>query len=243
MAVSCAIVIVPERVAAQSTTTDSRGFISVNAGLQAASSDFSDNSSFVLYVEEGDGNVDYERRSAPMFDVSAGAMVWRNLAIGGGVSVFSKDSTAQVSARLPHPFFFDQHRDVSGTGEGLARSERAFHVQVMWVAPVNDRLSVTVFGGPTFFSVDQDLVDEFTFAEVFPFDTAQFAGVSIVRASESTVGFNVGVDVGFYFSPHVGVGGLVRFSGGSVDFTVPNSEPFSSDVGGLSTAGGLRVRF
>ena len=237
VAVSCAILLAPERVTAQSTTTESRGFISINGGLQTTAGDFSDNVTFTRFVEEGDFDADYRAGSAPTFDVSAGATVWRNLVIGAGVSAFSKDATAQVSARLPHPFFFDQHRNVSGAGEGLARSERAVHIQVMWVTPVSDRLSVAVFGGPTFFSVDQDLVTEVTATDVFPFDTAQFAGVSIVKASESAVGFNVGADVGFYFSRHIGVGGLVRFSRASVYFSVPNSNAVSANVGGLSTTG------
>ena len=59
--------------------------------------------------------------------------------------------------------------------------------------------------------------------------------------SESGIGFNVGVDVGYYFSPAVGVGGMARFTRGTVDFGAV--EGSSATVGGLMVGGGLRVRF
>jgi len=241
-AVSCVIAGFPVSTAAQQVS-ESRGFVSMNGGFQATSTDFGDNIDFVLFVEEGDFDARYPVETGLSFDVSGGVRVWRSLAIGGGVSLFHHDAIASVSARFPHPFFFNQHRNVSGTAEGLTRSETAVHIQVMWVAPVNNRLDITVFGGPTFFTVKQDLVTTVEFAEEFPFDTAEFTGVSTVTATDSTVGFNIGVDVGFYFSEHVGVGGLVRFHSASIDFSSPGSDVVSADVGGLQTTGGLRVRF
>jgi len=240
---SCAFASLPASVSAQQILSESSGFISINGGFKATSTDFADNVRFTLFVEEGDFDARYQVETGPTFDVNGGARVWRNFALGGGVSVFSKDATANVSARLPHPFFFNQHRDVSGGAQDLARREVALHIQALWMTPVNARFNVTVFGGPTFFTIDQDLTEAVEFAEVFPFDTTEFTGVSTVTASESTVGFNIGVDVGFYFSEHVGVGGLVRFSSASVDFTSPDGDVVPADVGGLQTTGGLRVRF
>ena len=241
--VCCAIASTALSVAAQQTTAGHRGFIAINVGLQANTEDFSDNVAFSLFVEEGSHEANYKGATAQVFDVSGGGRVWRNLAIGGGVSVFSRDAEASVSARLPHPFFFDQHRNVAGTVAGLAQSTVAFHIQALWVAPASDSLDISVFGGPTFFTVRQDFVETIEFTEVYPFDTAQFTGVSTMEASGSTLGFNVGVDVAFYFSEHVGVGGLARFSRGSVDFSLAAGEVLSANVGGLQAMGGLRVRF
>lgn len=242
-AVSCAVAGSAVSVAAQQTSAVTRGFVAFDGGLQTSPGDFSDSQVFSLFVEEGRFENVYEGAGSLVFDARAAGRVWRHLAIGGGVSLFNSDVDARVSARLPHPFFFNQPRNVSGVAEGLARSETAVHIQVMWIAPVNDRLDVAVFGGPTFFSVKQDLVEGIEFSQVFPFDTAQFAGVTAVEASQSTVGFNVGVDVGFYFSEYVGLGGLVRFSRATVDFGLPAGGVVPADLGGLQTTGGLRVRF
>ena len=159
------------------------------------------------------------------------------------MSVLSKDSSASVNANLPHPFFFNQHRRVSGTVADLARREVGIHIKALWVVPVNESMDIAVFGGPTFFSLNQELVSEVEFVSEFPFDGAEFTGVSTVEVSESAVGFNVGIDVGFYFTQNLGVGGLARFSQASVDLPLPSGEAVASDVGGFQAMGGLRVRF
>ena len=220
-----------------------RGFFSINGVFQATASDFTGNATFTLFVEEGDFDANYNAETGPMFDVTGGIRVWRNLAIGAGVSIFDSDNSATVTARLPHPFHFDRHRQVDGTAAGLTRREIGIHVQATWIVPVSDRLDVAVFGGPTFFTVDQDLVTEVMFEHTFPFDTASFTGTATSSESESAIGFNVGIDVGFYFSPNVGVGGMARFSRATVDFSSVDGGTVSTDAGGLQVGGGLRVRF
>ena len=220
-----------------------RGFLSLNGGFQATTSDFTDNVRFVSNVEEGDFSANYNREPSIAFDATGGVRVWRGLAIGVGVSMFDTDSSATVTARFPHPFYFDRHRQVDGSAAGLTRREIGIHVQATWIVPVTDWLDVAVFGGPTFFTVDQDLVTEVMSEDTYPFDTASFTGVTTGSESESANGFNVGVDVGFYFSKNVGVGGMARFSRATVDFNSVNGGIVSMDAGGLQLGGGLRVRF
>ena len=94
------------------------GFISVNVGVQPASS-ITATTPFTLFVEESSFAANYQGGNPPGLDASVGVRVWDNLAIGGGLSAFSGVSfssahiTADVSARLPHPFFFDRHRTIS----------------------------------------------------------------------------------------------------------------------------------
>ncbi len=222
---------------------ESRGFVSINGGIQATSTDFTDNVVFTLFAEEGDFDAGYRVDGDAVFDVSGGVRVWQNLAIGVGVSRFRRDVDANVTARIPHPFFFDQHRPISGSAVGLRRQEIAVHVQALWIVPVNDRFDLALFGGPTFFDVTQDLLTEVEFTESFPFDTATFTGAATREQSASGVGFNVGVDVAFYFSGHVGVGWLARFSKATVDLASEDGGTVKVDAGGVQTGGGLRLRF
>ena len=171
-----------------------------------------------------------------------GVRVWRNLAVGVGFSRFNTGSEAVVAAALPHPFFFDRERPVSGTAIA-AREETAVHIQAQWVIPVSDVVEVAVFGGPTFFTVEQDLVSGINFTDIFPFETATFVSASVQQQSESAVGFHVGADIAVYFTPNVGVGGLVRFSRATVDFSSIDGGTVSADTGGVHVGGGLRLRF
>ena len=197
----------------------SRGFVTINGGYQVASTDFADNVVFTRatrnglvwqFVEEGDFDAGYPVDTGVALDVSGGVRVWQNLAIGVGVSRFRRDVDANVAARIPHPFFFDQHRPISGTAVGPRRQEIAVHVQALWIVPVNDRFDLALFGGPTFVDVTQGLLTEVEFTETFPFDTATFTGAATGEQSKSAVGFNVGVDLAFYFSGHLGVGWLAK---------------------------------
>ena len=224
------------------------GTLSINFGVQTASA-FSATVPLTVNVEQGTLTADYEGGQLPGVDASVGMRVWKNLAIGGGVTAFRSGSfsgkgiTARVSARIPHPIHYDRLRDVSGRGEGLVQTEIGLHLQAMWITSIRERLLVTVFAGPTAFSVERDIVIGVEAQETYPYDSAGFKGVSSQRVSDSAVGFNVGLDLGFYFSQHIGVGGLLRFSRGTVYLDVPEGEALSVETGGVQSTGGLRIRF
>ena len=174
--------------------------------------------------------------------MSGGVRLGRTVGIGVGVSRAALDVETTVSAQVPHLFFFDRDRSISGTAP-LTRAETAVHVQVIAVLPVSDAFAVSVFGGPTFFNVTQDLVSDVEFTHRYPYDTATFSAATTVSTQESKVGFNVGADVAYYFSSSVGVGWLTRYSGATIDLPSANGGTVSITAGGLHTVGGLRLRF
>ena len=55
---------------------------------------------------------------------------------------------------------------------------------------------------------------------------------------EQKTGFNVGADVGYFFTKNVGVGGIIRFSQTKVTFSLGEV-----DAGGAMVGGGVRLRF
>ena len=220
-----------------------RGFVALNGGYQATSTDFADNIVFTKFVEEGDLDATYGLGAGAMYDLGGAVRLWRNLAVGVAVSAFSKATDTSVTARIPHPFFFDRDRQVSGSQGDVGREETAAHAQVMWVVAVNEALEFAVFGGPTFFNIKQDLVTDVLFAQAYPFDTATYTGTTTDRQSKSTVGFNVGADVAYYFSGRIGVGWLARFSRATIDLRSHDGGTVAVETGGFHTGGGLRLRF
>jgi hypothetical protein len=216
-------------------------FISVNGLFQVTGNDFDDTATIRVNAENGRLETDYDVGGGLAFDVSGGVLVWRSLAVGAGLTRFSTSTLTTIDAQVPHPFFFSQPRSVSGEFEG-DRSELAVHIQAKWIAPLSTRLLVTVFGGPSFFQVEQTIVTDFDYSESYPFDTATFSRAITNTQSESKMGFNVGGDVAYFFSNDVGVGGTLQYSGATVEMTVPSG---TADVkaGGLQVGGGLRLRF
>ena len=144
---------------------------------------------------------------------------------------------ASTTSSVPHPFFFNQPREVTGDATGVKRSETAVHVQAMYLVEPGGRLRLVLSGGPSFFTVEQDLVTEVTITETFPFDTAAFASARKSREKGSAAAFNVGADVMWMLNRTLGVGGLVRFSQASVDLDAPANRTISVDAGGVYAGG------
>ena len=194
----------PAPVLAQSATGNALAFIHINGGVQALTGGFSGNVVFpesggvyrmvlsgAAAQEQARFESDYRFDTGMLFDVSGGVRVWSYLSVGVGVSRFGIEETAGVSARVPHPIFFDRDRSISGASPPLARSEWAVHLQALATVPATQSFTVSVFGGPTFFNVQQQLVTDVSFAQAYPFDTATFSSAAIDRRSGSTVGFHL----------------------------------------------------
>ena len=241
---------------ATAQSSDARGFVLVNAGLQPSTTSFADN---VVFAESGgtysgsllshsaaqeearfDGS--YAVANGTLFDVTGGVRIWRNLGVGAGMTRYVLDVTTSVSAQVPHPFHFQRSRSISGTLP-LTREETAVHLHILAVVPVSPSFTVTAFGGPTSFRLKQGLVNDVRFTHSYPYDGATYADAVTGTQSASKIGFNVGADVAYYFTSNVGVGWLMRYSNGKIDLSSADGDAVRVESGGLHTAGGLRLRF
>jgi hypothetical protein len=220
-----------------------RVFISINGAYQTGGEDFGETVTFRENVEDGTFSTDYQVKSGPAFNISGGAQVWQRLAVGVGVSRFSRSTPTALSASVPHPFFFSMGRTVNGDISGLTREELAVHVQARAMIPFSPRLQAMVFGGPSFFRVKQGIVNDFEITESYPYDVATFSRGVTDTVSESKVGFNVGADVGYFFTRQVGVGGTAQLSGAHIDVPSAGGRTIDVRVGGFQVGGGLRLRF
>ena len=232
-----------------------RVYVAVNGGKQVPAGDFADAATYAgpgpIYTETVSGaatgesssfNGAYHIESGTVVDVSGGARLWRNLGVGVSVSLYRRDTDASVSASLPHPFFPGNSRAVAG-GMPLYHEQRAVHLHALVAVPLNPAFTVTVFGGPTFFTLWQDLVTDVRFTHSYPYDDAAFAGIVTQEQSRSKVGFNAGVDVAYYFTDAVGVGWLTRFSAGTIELPSVGERSVDVSAGGFHAVGGLRLRF
>ena len=234
----------PRPAPARPSQPTDRVFISIDGVFQSAGEDFGETVTFVENAENGTFSTDYDVKSGPAFNFSAGALVWRNLAVGVGVTRFSKATPIALTASVPHPFFFNRARSVTGDIGGLKREELAVHIQARAMFTPKPSIQAMVFGGPSFFSVKQGIVNDFEFTEAYPYDTATFSRGVTTTVDESKVGFNVGGDVGYFFTRQVGVGGTVQYSGTTVDVPASGGTgTFEIKVGGLQAGAGLRLRF
>ena len=246
--------------AAQTREWDGRGFITINGGAQLLAGEFTDD---VVFTESGGVysarpvgllsaaaaqeaaglSAVHTPAESTSFDAGAGVRVAGNVALGLAVSYASGEGEAVVSARAPNPLFFGRDREFSGVAAGFARQEIGVHVQVLYLAPVTESFTVTLFGGPTMISLQQDLVADVRFRQAYPFEEASYEAAVAGGASGTGIGFNAGFDLAYYFSDVAGVGMLARYSRATVDLASAGGGTVGVPAGGLQVGGGLRIKF
>jgi hypothetical protein len=217
--------------------------VDISAGKQTTTTQFSQAGTFEEFLENASFGVANKVKTDAFYDAGFNIRVWRGLSTGLAVSYFTKADSAAVQASIPHPFFFDGPRSISGQGAGLKRTETGVHILVAWTVPVTDRFELTFSGGPSVFQVRQDLVQRVSYSQSYPYDAAQFTDVTKQRIKGHAVGGNAGADVTWRFSRHVGIGTAVRYSRATFDASLGSSGPTTFDVGGLHAGGGLRLMF
>jgi hypothetical protein len=226
---------------------EGRALLSVGVGGQATSTTFAESVEFRRFAEGGTFDTDYDVGAGPSFDVGFAVRLWRALGVGVSVSSFTRADAVQVTARVPHPFFFERHRVFAADVEDVERRDVGVHVQAIFLIPAGERLRLMLSGGPSIVRLQQDFVSGVAFTEMFPFDDLVGPRATVVTRDESAVGFNVGTDLTWMAGRRWGLGGLFRYSRGTVDFTVPNDlvgdRDLSIDAGGFNVTGGLRVFF
>jgi hypothetical protein len=223
---------------AQSAPWTDRAYVNVSGWFQPTAS-FSNTVRPVDFAEPAVVDTSYKTGAVPGFEAGGGVRLWRNLAVGLDVSRFSKNTRGAVSAQVPHPFFFNRARTVTGDASALTRDETAVNLQALWMLPMRTRWQLALAGGPSWFSVGQDLVSDVTVTQTYPYDTATFANATAVHRSRSRVGFNAGADVSYLLRRHVGLGVGVTYSHAAV----PLDDTLTVDAGGAHLSGGLRFRF
>jgi hypothetical protein len=230
------------QTAARPSPPRERGFIALNGGVQAAGSSGSEHFSYDVHAEAAQVDVDSPGKAPVLVDGTVGLRLWKSAGIAVGFSRGSSDAAAHVEADIPHPFFDDQPRHVSGDTGALANTETATHVQV-YVLKASGRWRIRLSGGGSYFRVERDTVTAVNVDESFPFDTATFRNVTTERASGSGPGFNAAADLSWMLTRRVGVGALVRFTRGSVELNAGADRNVSVDAGGLQVGGGFRFVF
>ena len=257
------LVLCPIRASAQGSGGGQsvRGFVTVGAGVaQPSSRTFTQ----VATISDGDwptvttpplvtnsARIEYELEKRPTVDVGGGILFRRGFGFGVAVTRYADKRAARVSTRLEA-----QGVQTLAAGEAtsdpLERIETGVHVHVLYTVPTSKRFQLTLFGGPSRFSIKQDVIADLD-SVVIPSPrtaTLTIAGLEPERANASGWGAHVGTDATYFLSDSVGIGALVRYSRAKVSLPNPMLSKIRErtvtddvDAGGLQVSAGLRLRF
>ena len=213
-----------------------KAFANINIGGQSGSHDVATTTTFVVYDEDAHINTTQKTGGGFLFDMSGGYKVWSNLVVAVGYTFMSDSTDGAVTATIPDPRVFDSPRTVTTTANDLKHTENALNFMGVWMVPVTDKVDVGISFGPTVFFVKQELPDTLTFTEPGPTIT----GLTTKDISKTTGGVNLGVDVTYLLTKKMGVGGILRYTWGSVNLEGATD---SLTVGGFQIGVGARYRF
>ena len=226
-------------------TYEGRFALHVNAAYQASSEEFRQLIQQRAYGEDARFDVTNRIAGTAFIDAGGHVRVWRQLSIGATYTELTNLGRFAVTGTVPHPTEFNNDRSVQAEPGTLPHRQRATHIVASWLIPVStiEKLDVSIFGGPSFFNVTQGVVTSITISEAGPpFTTVNIDQVSQAQHTRNAWGGHVGADFSYMWTTHAGIGGFVRFAGGSVE--VPFADGMISlSVGGFQSGGGLRLRF
>ena len=223
---------------AQMQWTD-KAFVSVNFGAQAPSQSLTSATTPDIYGEPASFASTQDVAGGAFWDLAGGYKVWRNLAVGIGLTHVGSTADLTINASIPDPLFFDQPRNVIVTVPDAHHSQTAINLTGTWVMPITDKIDIGYQFGPTIFLVSQDLPGApapGAITEPGPV----VSSLPLETVDNTTVGIHFGVDLTYMVTPRFGVGGIARYSWGSADLAGAND---SVTVGGFQIGAGLRVRF
>lgn len=182
--------------------------------------------------------------------VDAGVNVHSMFGLGVHFDPVNYEYPVGLAVNIPHPAIFNRFAsDADVTSETLERRDRGIDVYAAFIPHTPDAWRIRLFGGPTHFTVTQEMVEGVRYNQVFnPLTGANVVDITThtnKTVEDSAWGFNVGADVSYFFSKYVGVGGVARFNRGTVKIA---SEPFTTEstelkAGHTAVGGGLRLRF
>ena len=199
------------------------------------SSSFDQSVSYPENQETTTATASFSRKKGAGFDGSLEFDFSPNVGIAVGFHSTSRKNEVEVTASVPHPFFFNQPRTGTATTD-VAFSEQAIHLDLVLNSSGNGRVGFSIFAGPTYFRVDTQGLARVDYTSLYPHDEITVNGIEPLAIKKNKIGFNAGAGVDFWFSGSVGIGLRGRYS------TATISEG-GADVkaGGLSAGGGLTL--
>lgn len=208
-------------------------FVDVNAAAQTQSRAIQSSTSFPLYGETAVINAAQSIDAGGLFDISGGYRFTRSYGVAVGLSTFSKSGDGSLAASIPSPIAINRSVSTTSSATNLKHKEIGTHVMFVYFVPVLENFDVSLFAGPSFFRLTQDILS----ASV-PAGT-QNANVATQEQKGNATGANVGVNLNYMFRPNYGAGVFLRYAGAKVN--LPSAPDVN--VGGFQIGIGLRLRF
>jgi hypothetical protein len=214
----------------------------VNGAYHASTKRFTDAATFTEFLEQRSSSRNYDGGTGLVFEVGGIYSITSSFGVMGSIELFDGDNDAAFREIVPHPLFFDQDRSVEGSVSSLSYSEKALHLDAVYTRKASS-FTVDLYGGPSFFLTQTELITEIISISGYPFDELTLGETSVAKFQESSLGFNVGGALTFRLSRLFGIGIQARYSRATVSLKRDGAEAIDFSAGGFRAGGGIRLAF
>lgn len=243
--VACLLPLAAGQAAAQDS---GRAWVDVNFGVATAAEDgYTSTRVLEIDQEAGGGAVAYGLPRGASLDVGGGFLFHPRVGVGVSLAGTAHEADAGLAISIPHPFYFNADAtDATVTSDTLQRAEGAWHIHGMVVAVDTGRVRVRLFGGPSYFRVEQEAVSMIRYDHTYQlFGRGNAVAITTYDSEKVTGGawgLHAGADVSVFFNRVFGLGALLRFSRGEAEID-DYGGAHTVKVGGVQAGGGVRFRF
>lgn len=203
---------------------------------------FSENSTFPMFLEDGQSSRNYDGGKGVVFEAGAIVGILKGLGVMGSLELYRSDFDGTFEESFPHPLYFKQPRTVAGEITGLEYKETAVHVDAVYTRDF-EKLTVDLFGGPSFFFTNTEVLNTVTLASEYPFDEATVSSTTSTKLDDNPIGFNAGGALTWRLTEVIGVAFQARYSAATIGITREGDEEIDLDAGGFRLGGGIRLSF
>jgi opacity protein-like surface antigen len=204
--------------------------------------DYSEARNYTLYAEESTLDAEYQADSGPGFEVGVQYNFKGGLGAALSIGMLGRDASVAVQTGLPHPFFFDQKREVSASRDGFPYDETAVHLDFVYTRR-SGALEFSAFAGGSLIKVETSVVSsDLNFTEEYPYDTATLVALPSTTVDDTPFGFNLGGGLD-YVMGRFGLGAQLRYSRATAKLVPAEGNTLEVNAGGLQIAAGIRVYF
>jgi hypothetical protein len=224
------------------TSSERRIRILINGTYNPSGTSFSESTTFTSFLEEGTSSRSYDGGKGIVFEAGAIVGIKGPLGVMASVEVYNSNFDAQFEESLPHPLYFNNPRMVSGSVTGLQYKEDAVHLDAVFTREL-DKVTIDVFGGPTLFFTNTEVLDAINVASSYPFDEATVSGTTRTKVDDNPIGFNAGGSVTWKLTEVVGLALQARYSKATIQLARESGATIDLDAGGFRVGGGIRLAF
>jgi hypothetical protein len=244
LVLACSLAALPVPATAADLVT-----VSIGGGLPLLAREWTARTFFTSWagwtdtVERAELQAGHRAGGGSSFGATVGFRVSRRFGLSFAGARSRRDTTADITLTLPHPFFSGQPRSAAGQVSNLLYRETAFHFDLEW-RPVLGRFELAVFAGPSLVKLETDAIDSAQAQDEYPYDVPSFHSAhSFPAQTEAAAGWNAGASGTWLASRHLDLSLTGRYAAATVDLRPAGVEPLQLDTGGLTLTAELRLRF